>query len=187
MLQQLLARRAVYHLPAIEHDRLARERERKPRVLLDANARKSSRADQLADDFQKLLDDDRRQPFHRLVQEQELGGGHERACDGQHLLLAAGKVIAEIELALLELRKILVDAGYAPWPRSRNEAQVLLDGQRRKHEALLRDPPQSGLRAAERRQAYDVRTFPRQAAAFEARETHQCQQQRRLADAVAAE
>src|ERR1700682_1685829 len=115
MLQQLLARRAVNHLPAIEHDRLARERERKPRMLLDDNDRKFSRAHQLADDFQKLMDDDRRQPFHRLVEEQELGIGHERTCDGQHLLLAARKLIAEIELALLEFRKILVNAGDGPW------------------------------------------------------------------------
>src|SRR5438270_1156419 len=137
MLQELLARRTVNHLPPIEHDRLARKRERKPRVLLDDNDRKFSRAHQLADDSQKLLDDDRRQPFHRLVEEQELGVGHERTCDGQHLLLAAGKLIAEILLALLELRKILIGASYVPRPRSRNDAQGLLDRERGKPEAVV--------------------------------------------------
>src|SRR6202158_4879152 len=173
MLQQLLARRGVNNLSSIEHDRFARERQRETRVLLDDDDREFPRANQLADDFHKLLDDDRRQPFHRLVEQQELGVGHERACDGQHLLLAAGELIAEIELPLLELGKILIDASYAPWPGARNHAKMLLDGERWKHESLLRDPSQSGLRTAKRRQAHDIRALPRQTAALEPREPHQ--------------
>src|SRR6202171_6640274 len=63
---------------------------------------------------------------------------------------------------------------------------MLLDGERWKHESLLRDPSQSGLRTAKRRQAHDIRALPRQTAALEPREPHQRQQQRRLADAITA-
>ena len=58
---------------------------------------------------QQFLDDDRRQPLGRLVQQQHLRVERQRAADRQHLLLAAGELVAEIVAALLQPRKHLVD------------------------------------------------------------------------------
>ncbi len=38
----------------------------------------------------ELLDDDRRQAFERLIEQQQRRVGHQRTRDRQHLLLAAG-------------------------------------------------------------------------------------------------
>ena len=43
-----------------------------------------------------LLADQRRQPFRSLVEHQQLRIGHQGAADRQHLLLAAGDLVAEI-------------------------------------------------------------------------------------------
>src|SRR6476620_5401056 len=51
-----------------------------------------------------LPTDQRRQPFGRLIENQQLGIGHERAADGQHLLRAAGDLIAEVATTLSEPR-----------------------------------------------------------------------------------
>ena len=58
---------------------------------------------------EQFLDDDRRQPLGRLVQQQHLRIERQRAADRQHLLLAAGELVAEIVAALLQPRKHLVD------------------------------------------------------------------------------
>ena len=39
-----------------------------------------------------LLDDDRREPLGRLVEQQQLRAGAQDAADRQHLLLAAGQL-----------------------------------------------------------------------------------------------
>ena len=57
-----------------------------------------------------LGDDDRREPLGRLVHDQELRIGEQRAGDREHLLLAAGELAAAIVLALGQPRKGLVDA-----------------------------------------------------------------------------
>ena len=62
----------------------------KVEILLDqqnGKALRFERTDGLAD----LLDDDRRQPFGRLVEQQQAGAGAQNAADRQHLLLAAGE------------------------------------------------------------------------------------------------
>ncbi len=43
------------------------------------------------DDVEDLLDDLRRQTQRRLVEQKQAGLAHERPCDGEHLLLAAGE------------------------------------------------------------------------------------------------
>ncbi len=52
-----------------------------------------------------LLDDLRREAERRLVEQQELGRGHQRAADGEHLLLAAGEVAGRRPAALGEHRE----------------------------------------------------------------------------------
>jgi len=60
-----------------------------PEVLLDEKDREAlalEAADRLAD----LLDDDRRQPLGRLVEQEQPRAGAQDASDREHLLLAAG-------------------------------------------------------------------------------------------------
>ena len=66
------------------------DRRGKVEILLDqenGEALRLQRTDGLAD----LLDDNRRQTFGRLVEQQQAGAGTQDATDRQHLLLAAGQ------------------------------------------------------------------------------------------------
>ena len=57
-------------------------------VLLDDQHGEAAGADAL-DQLEHLLDDDRREAGGRLVEQQQLRLGHQRAADRAHLLLAA--------------------------------------------------------------------------------------------------
>ena len=57
-----------------------------------------------------LVDQDGRQPFRGLVEQQERRVGHERASDRQHLLLAAGELVAHVGAPLPQAGKHRVDA-----------------------------------------------------------------------------
>ena len=178
----------MHDAAAIEHDRLRRQAQRKAGVLLDHNHREFAGAHDLADHLDELLHDDRGEPLHRLVEQQQLGIGHERARDREHLLLAAGKLIAEVAPSLFEPRKELVDALEVPRPaRAFDHGEVLLDRERSEHEPLLRNPAQAGVRSAPGREARDVVTVKGDPSALQPRETQQCEQERRLAHAVATE
>ena len=96
---------------------------------------------------QQFLDDDRREALGRLVEQHELGIEHQRAGDRQHLLLAAGELVAEVGAALLEAREHLVGPRHGPGARTGDGRQVLLDGQRLEDVALLRHPADPGERA----------------------------------------
>ena len=58
--------------------------------------------------------DQRRQPLGGLVQDQQLGVGHQGAADRQHLLLAARDLVAEVAAALGKPRQEGVDALQRP-------------------------------------------------------------------------
>ena len=45
-------------------------------------------------------------PSVRLVHQHELGARHEPRCDGQHLLLAAGKALALLGQTLAQAREV---------------------------------------------------------------------------------
>ncbi len=57
----------------------------------------------------QFLDDDRREAFERLVEQQQRRVGHQRARDRQHLLLAAGQLIAHVAAPFLDAREQVVD------------------------------------------------------------------------------
>ncbi len=79
----------------------------------------------------------RREPFGRLVEDEQLRIGHQCAADREHLLLAAGKLVAHVGAALGEAREEVVDAGSvhraSPCLAAAVSDQVLLHGQSRKH------------------------------------------------------
>ena len=58
-------------------------------------------------DLLRLLHEARREPLRRLVHQDQLGIGHERAADSQHLLLAAAEQAAGMINSLGELGKLL--------------------------------------------------------------------------------
>jgi len=57
-------------------------------MIIDKPERLSSR---------KAVDDDRRQPLGRLVEQQEARVEDQRAADGEHLLLPAGQLLIKID------------------------------------------------------------------------------------------
>src|SRR6202008_2979101 len=86
-----------------------------------------------------LLNDYRREPFGRLVEQQQPRAGAQNAPDCQHLLLAAGKLGALAAQALLQVREQREDLLDAQAARLdlRRQVKVLLDVEARKNPPLL--------------------------------------------------
>src|SRR5207248_10966758 len=91
----------------------------------------------------------RGEAHRRLVEQHHLGLRHERAPDGEHLLLAAGERACILPLALAQPGEELVHAieiaGGLPvepeetgQPPERAEKEVVLDGERAEYLAALR-------------------------------------------------
>ena len=128
------------------------DRDRALRALLDeqdAEAALADRREHVEDD----VDDGRREPERRLVEQQDVGLGDERAGDRELLLLAARERAGVPAAELLDDREELEDAAQrrcASPPRAARreaEAQVLLDRQlaedapalRHERDAVARD------------------------------------------------
>ena len=115
-----------------------------------------------------LIDDDRRQPFGRLVHDQEARIAEERARDGQHLLLAAGELRAAVGAPLVKPRKSLIDAVDRPGRirgRRRHQPQMLVDRKARPNAPALRHiadaEPMDHVRLEPRCLAAEMRMLPR--------------------------
>ena len=80
----------------------------------------------------QFLHHQRRKPFDRLVEQQQRRVGRERARDREHLLLAAGELIAGVAAAGGETRKKVVERVRRPGPGPRHDREILLDRQRRR-------------------------------------------------------
>ena len=99
-------------------------------ILLDQQHRDLALAAQRLQHLDHLVDDDRRQPFGRLIHDQEPGIEQQRAADRQHLLLAARELAAAVPAALGQAREKLIDARHRPRPlgaRPLHQAQMLVD------------------------------------------------------------
>ena len=99
------AHRALLH----EHRALG-EVQRDVDRLLDDDDRRAAAVD-LADHLEQLRDDRRRQAERQLVDHQQLRPRHQRAAEGEHLLLAAGQVAGHLARARLEDREERLDLG----------------------------------------------------------------------------
>ena len=99
-----------------------------------------------------------------------LGIHHQRARDREHLLLAAGELVAEVAPPLLEAREdARRRAPRSTWPGRATAVRcssTVSDGQ---HVALLRHPAEPALRAPVRRQRGEVAPAPAERAAMQAR------------------
>src|SRR5438094_7503695 len=89
------------HLANREHVAALHDRECLPRVLLDEQDRRALLVEPL-DHPHDLFDDEGRQPPGRLVEHEEPRTRHERACDAEHLLLAARERARALRLSLTE-------------------------------------------------------------------------------------
>ena len=65
-------------------------------MLLDDDRRQAFLADDALEHAQQLHHDQRRQSLERLIQQQQARIEHQRAADGEHLLLAARELRAEV-------------------------------------------------------------------------------------------
>ena len=165
--------------------------ERGVRVLLDDQHREALLLVEPAHDLEELLDDDRREPERRLVEEQEPRPREARAGEREHLLLAARQRSGLLVAPLREPRQLARDLvevlrdGLAVAAEVRAHLQVLPDRQLAEDAAALgnvRDAsPRGRLRAA--RQLLSVED-DRAVARDHARDRAE---RRRLAGAVRAE
>src|SRR5690242_1973366 len=123
--------------PVLHHVMPVGDGGREAEILLDEQDREAAlleRADRAPD----LLDDDRRQSFRRLVQQQEARARTQDAPDGEHLLLTAGELGPLASAPLGEVRKERVDLldGESAVAHLRRQQQVLLDVETGKDPAL---------------------------------------------------
>ena len=157
------------------------------RILLDDDRADAAGPGDGAERPEQFLDDDRRQALGRLVQQQHLGIEGQRAADRQHLLLAAGKLVAEIAAALLQPRKHLVDLFDGPGAGLGHRRHVFFHRQRTEDIALLRHPADPRPRPLVRAHRRNVQSAERQGAAEAAGDADDRIDQRGLAGAVAPE
>src|SRR5438876_6388965 len=170
---------------AVEDHRVVRDAERYLGVLLDEDQRQGSVGEQSSEYSKESFNDERGEALERLVHQQQRGIAHQRAADGEHLLLAAGDLVALVGAPLCEAREQVVDALERPAPGTGGDAEIFLDAERREDLALLRHEADAEPRALVDRQATDgflgKENFPR----VESGMAHDGCEQGGLADAVA--
>ena len=143
---------------------------------------------ELRDHPPHLAHQQRRQAFGRLVHQQQVGIGHERPADRQHLLLAARELVGAIGRPLAQPRKQSIHLLEAPPPgAAAGHLEVLPHAQRREDAPALRHQRHAQLDHAERGQAADLGVLVADAALARRGEAHDGADQRGLAHPVAAQ
>ena len=132
-----------FHHPvdaAVDHDGdFFSDRARDTDVLLDDENTDFALFTEIDQNFFDTLDDHRRKPFRRLVHDQQARIEKKCARDGEHLLLAAGELIAAIGATLSQAREGFVDARNIPVSSpAGGEPQMLINGERRPQPPSLR-------------------------------------------------
>ena len=87
-------------------------------------------------------------PFGRLVEDQQARIGHQRAADRQHLLLAAGKLIAHAVIAFGQPGEQVIDLGERPICAvafDRRRQQIFAHGKVRKNLPAFRHQTDTAL------------------------------------------
>src|SRR5215471_567931 len=138
--QQRRTRALMHDAAALEDQRTVSHGQDLLGVLFDDDGRQSLLAKQASQRTQQFLDDDRREAFGRLVEQQQARIGGERAADRQHLLLAARQRAAALPPPLAQAREEIEYTFQGPRSRPCHGGEVLLDVQRAEDVALLRHP-----------------------------------------------
>ena len=176
--------------PAVDHDRdFLGDRGGDADVLLDDKDADIGLVAERDQNLLDLLDDERSEPLGRLVHHQQVWIEEQRTRDREHLLLAAGELIAAVVAALGEPRKCFVDARNRP---SRpvvagGEAQMLLDSERGPEPAALRHVAEADLRDLRRGAADELLAHEPDRSAGHREQADDRLAQSRLAHAVAAD
>src|SRR5262245_39922749 len=137
------------------------------RVLLDHQYRETFSL-QGADRLPKTLNDDRREPFRRLVHDQAVGIRHQRPPDRQHLLLATGQGLGTLVAALMQTRKQSVDTLQVPAVTIRatlRHKEIFFNSERWEYPSSLRDESHAAAHGLERRRLGDLVPLEHDAAA----------------------
>ena len=147
---------------------------------------------QAGDRLGHAIDEQRSEPLGRLVEEQDARVREQRASDREHLLLAAGELVAVMAPPLLEPGQQVVDVAQAPLDlaagdRAAGELQVLLDREAREDPPPLRDDRDPGARDRVRALAGQVAPVQQHAARPRPHQPDDRVDERRLADAVPSE
>jgi hypothetical protein len=131
LLRSAEAQRAQSNQSAFHHITALAHLQRELGVLLHQQHRHAFGGD-FPDGFEDPLHHERRQPHAGLVQEQQFWRAHQRAADGEHLLLAPGQGPSGLPAPLVQPRKQLEHAQQVgPYARGivpgiRTHLQVLL-------------------------------------------------------------
>src|SRR6266403_2401850 len=157
------------------------------RVLLDDDGTSAARAGDGAERSQQFLDDDRGESLGRLVQQQHFWVERQRPADRQHLLLAAGELVAEMVAALSQPWKHPIDLFHGPSAGLRHRGHVLFHRQRAKDIALLRHPADARPRPLVRPHLGDIPPAKADGSSEAAGDPDNRIDQRSLAGAVASQ
>ena len=175
---------------SIDHDRdVVRDDARNANVLLDDE---DVHVTVFAELLQHLLDlrhDDRREPFCRLVHDEEAWIGEQGARDSEHLLLTARELAAAIGFALGEPRERRIHALDRPGALAafRDEAQMLINRQRGPQPATLRHISDTELGNVGGRETDELLATEADRSGCDRHETHDGLAERSLAHAIAAD
>src|SRR5262245_6743759 len=103
--QERVASAREHHAPGLEDVAAIAQLEGLHDPLLDQQDRQPALAPDAVDRLEDLLDDARPQPLRGLVEQEQIGPGHQPAAQRQHLLLAARQRAGELAVALPEDRE----------------------------------------------------------------------------------
>src|SRR4029077_13845036 len=178
--------------PVLDDARGLGDLERAMHVLLDEQDRHAT-LDDVRDDAEDLVDQDRRKAERRLVEHQHLGFAHEAAPDRRHLLLAAGEGAGELGSPLGQTREQVVHRSEGRGlrgPRAgavRTEEQVVLDAHVRPEVPPLRHLDDAQIDDRVRREPGDPLPVEEHLARERGEQAGDHAQRRRLPRSVAAE
>src|SRR5688572_16668872 len=148
---QLIHRARGHVAPAIEHVEVPADAARERQLLLDEQEGELLLLVELGQDVTDLMHDVGLDALRRLVQDEQLGLRHQRAPDGQLLLLATRQIAAAAVQHLLQHGKItkdaLRDAPLALAAGGEPHEQVFFDRQHREDLPTLRHEPDAQLGA----------------------------------------
>src|SRR6266542_1134196 len=141
--QQHLALAGEHDAAGLEDVSAVAQLERLHDALLDQQDGQPALAPDAIDGLEDLLDDARAQALGGLVEQEQVGPGHEPAPQREHLLLAAGQRAGELSVTLpknREQREHLVQRALAAGARRaaiRSELEILHHRQRREDATAL--------------------------------------------------
>src|SRR5580693_7755703 len=190
-LVEIVAVAGIDNGAAVHDGEMVAEFAGKVEILLDQHDGDLAERAQIGDGAADILDDRRLDAFGRLVEQEEPRPHHQRAADGELLLLAARKVAAAPAQHGFEHREqrehVVRYAARLARQRRKAGTEILLDCEQRKDFAPLRHISDAAPRPLRRSQRGDIAAFPGDGAAAHRLLAGQGIEEARLADAVAAE